>query len=396
MIKKNVIYFHNGSGGGVLTIIKNLLNYKQHAEIENSIIFTINKDLCPFYEIPNSLLGFSCKVFYYSSTWNFYFTCKQLRKLIPDEESILIANDWLELGMISLMGLQNPVVQILHGNYDYYFDLAIKHRESVDSRIVVNSNIKKKLSFWGIKLDESTSYVRFPVDNIPKGQKTFENLNFAFFVNDLSDPNKQFDLIPLIDTRLLNSGLAVTWHIAGGGISTNLFKSKWREYDDTRIFYYGSLDKNGIDNLLLKSNVMILPSLNEGLPVSVVEGMKAGLVPFVTNWNNGISDLIIDGETGYFIDPTSPTISAQAIKNASKFPLNLSRISQNASLLANSKFNPKLNTHLYEEIFLDAYQNRKYKERISHYGSTLDRPYIPNIIVNTFRKYTSWKKNFTF
>ena len=63
----------------------------------------------------------------------------------------MIANDWLELGMISLMGLQNPVVQILHGNYDYYFDLAIKHRESVDSRIVVNSNIKKKLSFWGIK-----------------------------------------------------------------------------------------------------------------------------------------------------------------------------------------------------------------------------------------------------
>ena len=46
-----VFHFYNGNGGGVLSVIRNLILYKQNTEIENHIIHVINKDLKPDYKI---------------------------------------------------------------------------------------------------------------------------------------------------------------------------------------------------------------------------------------------------------------------------------------------------------------------------------------------------------
>ena len=43
MDKIKVYHFHNGKGGGVLSVIKNLLRFSDTAMIENHIIYTINE-----------------------------------------------------------------------------------------------------------------------------------------------------------------------------------------------------------------------------------------------------------------------------------------------------------------------------------------------------------------
>ena len=52
MAKVSIYHFHNGGGGGVLSAIRNLLLYRQHTEIENHVIYTINKDFTSFYHLP--------------------------------------------------------------------------------------------------------------------------------------------------------------------------------------------------------------------------------------------------------------------------------------------------------------------------------------------------------
>jgi hypothetical protein len=79
-----VFHFYNGNGGGVLSVIRNLISYKQNTEIENHIIHVINKDLKPDYKIIELSGATTEKIFFYSSKWNFYFTSKQLAKYIPD------------------------------------------------------------------------------------------------------------------------------------------------------------------------------------------------------------------------------------------------------------------------------------------------------------------------
>jgi glycosyltransferase involved in cell wall biosynthesis len=55
-------------------------------------------------------------------------------------------------------------------------------------------------------------------------------------------------------------------------------------------------------NLIKKSDVYILPSYNEGLPISILEAMAASL-PIISTPVGGIPDAVIDGENGYLIEP---------------------------------------------------------------------------------------------
>jgi hypothetical protein len=49
MPKVKVYHFHNGTGGGVLSVIKNLLFYSDKKLFENHIIHAVNKAIVPGY-----------------------------------------------------------------------------------------------------------------------------------------------------------------------------------------------------------------------------------------------------------------------------------------------------------------------------------------------------------
>lgn len=55
---------------------------------------------------------------------------------------------------------------------------------------------------------------------------------------------------------------------------------------------------NNIDDLLSKSDVSILASHREGLPLSIIESMRAG-IPVVASDIGGVSELVLNGNTGY-------------------------------------------------------------------------------------------------
>ncbi|WP_250958210.1 glycosyltransferase family 4 protein [Rhizobium sp. CG5] len=64
----------------------------------------------------------------------------------------------------------------------------------------------------------------------------------------------------------------------------------------------GWVDEQGKKVLLASSSIYVLPSYNEGLPVSVLEAMAAGLATITTRVG-GIPELITDGVDGLLIDP---------------------------------------------------------------------------------------------
>jgi glycosyltransferase involved in cell wall biosynthesis len=383
MAKVAVYHFHNGSGGGVLSVIRNLLRYRQHQEIENHVIYTINKELTPNFLLPGLQGAASEQLFYYSPKWNFYYTCRQLAKLLPDDKAFIVAHDWLELGMVSNLGLLNPVVQLLHGDFDFYYNLAFLHKRNVDQFICVSPVIERKLSI--LMPEESIAYFRFPVPEVNYLKVQFKILKIAFFVRDLREDRKQMKLLPQIEIELRKRSISVEWHLAGGGMTKEQLVEAWGDAYSESVHFIGDLNRGGIDQLLRTCNVMILPSLSEGYPVAVVEAMKYGLIPLVSYWEGAVADLVINGINGFSFQTQDAVSYAECIEKFANDPSRMQQLSTLSKKTADDLFSPIQNTIKYENAYMNVVSKLKHKHSFKSYGSRLDHPLASNLIVTALR-----------
>jgi glycosyltransferase involved in cell wall biosynthesis len=69
-----------------------------------------------------------------------------------------------------------------------------------------------------------------------------------------------------------------------------------------------------ISDLLAKCDVFVLPSLYEGLPLSILEAMAAAK-PIIATQIGGTDEAVLDGATGLLVPPADPTALAAAIRS---------------------------------------------------------------------------------
>lgn len=380
-----VYHFVNNNVGGVFSVVKNLLRFSQLPSIENHVIYTINKEVNKDFEMPILEGAASQRIFYYSAKWNFYYTCRQLAKILPNAKVLIIAHDWLELGMMSNLGLQNPVIQFVHGNYDYYYNLSLKHQNVIDAFICVSPVIQKKITaLLPPEKTKTVQYFRFPVPEVINSSRHNETLKVLYASGNLIDVNKQFSLVPEINNLLQKNKVAIDWIIVGKGRTKEevqeLMESK------TELTYFEQLPNEDLLSFLTTADIFLLPSLKEGFPVAVVEAMKAGLVPLVTNWEDATAELIVDGETGFYVATGDAAGYANKIEGLHNNRNELKKMAKAAADKANELFNSKINTAIIEEEFKMVYNKAvsvKFAKKV--YGSRLDEPGIPNIFTKTIR-----------
>ena len=78
-------------------------------------------------------------------------------------------------------------------------------------------------------------------------------------------------------------------------------------------------------SLLAACDLVVLPSLYEGLPLSLLEAMAAGK-PVIATAVGGVAEAILEGESGLLVRPADPPALAAAIRRLVSDPVRAGRL----------------------------------------------------------------------
>lgn len=129
--------------------------------------------------------------------------------------------------------------------------------------------------------------------------------------------------------------------VAGTGDEEETLKRKvFKAGLDSYIKFTGWIDGNTKEELLNSSQLLVLPSYNEGLPISILEAISYGL-PIVSTDVGSVNEAVINGSNGFLIKPGNIDQLAKSIENIVNSRVLWEQFSTNSKKLAIEKFDEK-------------------------------------------------------
>jgi glycosyltransferase involved in cell wall biosynthesis len=381
---RNIVFFLPDSVGGVSIFVKNFLSYRTSDRHKYYVIQTRSKEsnYLPFNEKFDA--DFQIK-FHFSYRENKYYVLNRLKKLLPEGNNLIIANDGLELEMVSLFKIESQVIFILHGN-TYYLNLAKTFSACIDSFITVSNYLKKTLVEIIPDRGKDIKHLSFSVAqlNASKTVNTFGQLNLAYAAM-LSD-EKGINDLPIIDNILHKENVFVNWTIIGSAtnsintITLNWLKTKY-------VHLLGQISNEAVLEQFSKSDLLIFPSRHEGFGLVLIEAMQMGVVPIAYDLPTGAAEVVENGLTGYKCPIGDYVAFAKSIITLNNDREKLRTLSGFAKKKVDSIFNPVKNSKSYQDFFQFTIQKPSLIKKFPEIQlNTLDKKYIPNLFVKLIRK----------
>jgi glycosyltransferase involved in cell wall biosynthesis len=372
--------------GGVFTYVRNLLRSSTSDSFETYAVLTSSKFCGP---AANERIGadHEVRVPHQLPKENLYSVARRLLQVIPQGPGVVVTNDFLELAAFSIYDPHKMIVMIIHGDYEYYYDLAAKHANLIDYFVASSKHMAAKLA--NLLPERSDSVLHLPSGvTVPAHPRTpCQGTLRAVFIGRMSGEKRILDL-PEIDRELRRLGTKVEWTIIGSGPDEKPLRTAWAWNPEVR--WTGSIPNEAVRERLLESDIMVMPSQSEGFPVTLLEAAAAGVVPIASDLPSGIPEIVIPGCTGFRL-PIGGTLQfAATIASLAGAPKMLEEMSANVREIAVSNFDIRKNVKAYNrlyESFAEPRANRRQLQTLQ-YGSRLDQPWIPNFAVRAIRSLT--------
>jgi len=128
------------------------------------------------------------------------------------------------------------------------------------------------------------------------------NFMTLLFLGWMSRPKGIFDLIEVIAKNKEKYGTRIRLLIGGSGETRQLTDLISQHHIENIVEFMGWVSNERKEYVLNHADVYILPSYNEGLPISILESMSYGKAIIATNVG-GIPEIVKDRENGLLIEP---------------------------------------------------------------------------------------------
>jgi len=383
--RPSVVYVLPDKMGGMMNIVANLLAYRQpdgfsyHAVLTHNHLNTDVRFSQPLQCDSQTTVEFTLPV------ENLHTVMRRLARAIPYGPGVVVASDSVDLATLSVHDVGRAVILILHGDHDYYYDLAVKHDRVVHAYVAYSRRMYEQLLAHLPHRADTIFYIPYGIPLPARVRSAVPGPLRLIFAGRLEHGQKGVLELPAIDARLRDLHVDVTWTIIGDGPDGATLRSQWPA--SARVTYRGALKNAETVNALADHDVFVLPTRTEGLPVALLEAMGAGVVPVVSNIDSGVPDVMTAEVNGLLPEVGDVNGFAGAIARlAADRPL-VGRMSAAGRRMVEERFDARVRTREYQALY--ARYAELYRplapDAVLQYGSRLDHPWIPNPLVRLVR-----------
>lgn len=381
----SVVYVFPDKMGGLTNIVANLLACRTPDDLKYHVVLTHNRLDRDRRFGQRLACDTQTTVEYTLPVENLHAVMRRLARAIPEGPGVVVTADLLDLATLSVHDLGRAVVLILHGDSDYYYELAVRHDRVVHAYVAYSRRMHEQLLERLPHRATDIYYIPYGIPVPPRVRAAAKGPLRLIFAGRLEHGQKGVLELPAIDARLRDRQVDVTWTIVGDGPDAAGLRAAWPE--SSRVHYRGALTNEETVACLAAHDVFVLPTRVEGLPVALLEAMGAGVVPVVSNILSGVPEVVTDGVTGLLPEVGDVEGFADAIARLASDRGWLERFSAAGRQLVTSRFDIRDRVRDYQALYAryaELYRPLPHDAALQ-YGSRLDHPWIPNSFVRVVR-----------
>jgi colanic acid/amylovoran biosynthesis glycosyltransferase len=164
-------------------------------------------------------------------------------------------------------------------------------------------------------------------------------------------PAKGQPLLVSAIAKLLERGRSVRLRLIGDGpLRPDIENQIVRLNLQRHVVLEGALNQDRVRAIYAETDIYVLPSFAEGIPVVLMEAM-AMQIPCVASWITGVPELIRDGVDGLLIPPADDDALARAIERLMDDAALRRRLGESGRARVSELYDLRRNTERLAEIF---------------------------------------------
>ncbi len=222
-----------------------------------------------------------------------YIYKKSLLATVPTGVPVVLSDDKSVWAAAASLYATYPIVGVLHADENGYYDLARKYHETTDLLVSVSQRVQHTVQERCPDVHKNKLFIipcgiHLPAVNQRTTQEDSLQLIYVGRVNDYQ--KRSGDLLK-IAVSLREKNISFNLNIIGDGATykSNLEKQFTDVGLNGSVTFRGWLSQVEVKDYLQKSDVMILPSDFEGMPIAMMEALASGC-GFVGTRVSGIED----------------------------------------------------------------------------------------------------------
>lgn len=228
---------------------------------------------------------------------------KSFAELARFQPSVVLAN----LGAISFEILRHAPKGVFRigaaqSDHPLVYESLNRYASAMDAAAAVSQSIKSKIAAAPEFKNIPVHYLPYgvPIAEFPGNKPNRDKPLRILYLGRLYREQKRVELFPRIFEGIKTAGIPFHWTIAGEGPERIFLQQEMKGTAEQTVSFTGTVAYEAVPKLLLDHDIFFLASDYEGLPLSLLEAMGAGLVPVVSDLPSGIPE-VVDSSNGMLV-----------------------------------------------------------------------------------------------